>query len=124
MEGLEAQFTQMSQQQRTTDFQMGQLATTVGNMQNKGKFPSTTEPNPKEHCKAIELQSGTKYKGPPLPNEHDEEKEEDEMEQEAEDNKVSKKDEDEEIAPSHEDEEEKGMMKNDKEEMKKKARER
>ncbi|KAL8528868.1 hypothetical protein ACS0TY_006366 [Phlomoides rotata] len=53
--GLEAQFAQMSQQQRTTDFQMGQLATTVGNMQNKGKFPSTTEPNPKEHCKAIKL---------------------------------------------------------------------
>ncbi|KAL8481565.1 hypothetical protein ACS0TY_027901 [Phlomoides rotata] len=83
---------------------MGQLATMVGNMQNKGKFPSTTEPNPKEHCKAIELRK----------------KEEDEIEQEAEDDKVSEKDEGEEVAPFREDEEEKGMMKNDKEGMKKK----
>ncbi|KAL8514850.1 hypothetical protein ACS0TY_013804 [Phlomoides rotata] len=74
---------------------MGQLATTVGNMQNKGKFPSTTEPNPKEHCKAIELRSGTKYQGPPLPNEHDEEKEEEEIEQEVEDDKVEEIEEDE-----------------------------
>ncbi|KAL8485328.1 hypothetical protein ACS0TY_027576 [Phlomoides rotata] len=81
-------------------------------MQNKGKFPSTTESNPKEHCKTIELRSGIKYQGPPLPNELDE----------AEDDKVSEKDEDEEIAPSHEDEEEKGMMKNNKEEMKKKQK--
>ncbi|KAL8469693.1 hypothetical protein ACS0TY_032511 [Phlomoides rotata] len=61
---LSQQVTQLSQQQRNTDFQLGQLATTVGSMQNKGKFPSTTEPNPKEHCKAIELRSGTKYQGP------------------------------------------------------------
>ncbi|KAL8548325.1 hypothetical protein ACS0TY_007595 [Phlomoides rotata] len=109
-----------SSQIKNMEFQIRQLATTVGNMQNKGKFPSNTEPNPKEHCKVIELRSGTRYQGPPLPNEHDEEKEKDEIEQEAEDDKVSEKDEDEEIAPSHEDEEEKGMMKNDKEEMKKK----
>ncbi|KAL8521020.1 hypothetical protein ACS0TY_011528 [Phlomoides rotata] len=32
---LEAQFTQMSHQQRTTDFQLGQLAQTMGNMQTK-----------------------------------------------------------------------------------------
>ncbi|KAL8457955.1 hypothetical protein ACS0TY_035722 [Phlomoides rotata] len=89
-------------------------------MQNKGKFPSTTEPNPKKHCKAIELRSGTRYQGPSLPNEHDEEKEKDEIEQEAEDDKESEKDEEEEIDPFREDEEEKGMMKNDKEEMKKK----
>ncbi|KAL8470046.1 hypothetical protein ACS0TY_032785 [Phlomoides rotata] len=79
---LSQQFTQMSQQQRTTDFQLGQLATTVGSMQNKGKFPSTTEPNPKEHCKAIELRSGTKYQGPQLPSEDDIEKETAEVEQE------------------------------------------
>ncbi|KAL8470353.1 hypothetical protein ACS0TY_032998 [Phlomoides rotata] len=103
-----------SNQMKSMEYQIEQLARTVGNMQNKGKFPSTTEPNPKEHCKAIEIRSGTKYEGPPLPNGHDEEKEEDEIEQEAEDDKVSEKDEDEEIAPSHEDEEEKGMMKNDK----------
>ncbi|KAL8462600.1 hypothetical protein ACS0TY_033582 [Phlomoides rotata] len=79
---LSQQFTQMSQQQRTTDFQLGQLTTTVGSMQNKGKFPSTTEPNPKEHCKAIELRSGTKYQGPQLPSEDDIEKETAEVEQE------------------------------------------
>ncbi|KAL8514115.1 hypothetical protein ACS0TY_013296 [Phlomoides rotata] len=84
-------------------------------MQNKGKFPSTIESNLKEHCKAIELRSGMRYQGPPLPNEHDEEKKKDEIEQENEDYKVSEKDEDEEIAPSHEDEEEKDMMKNDRE---------
>ncbi|KAL8556338.1 hypothetical protein ACS0TY_003957 [Phlomoides rotata] len=115
---MEAQVTQMSQQQRTTDFQLGQLATsvgqlatTVGHMQNKGKFPSTTEPNPKEHCKAIELRSGTKYQGPSLPSEDNVEEREPEIEQEAEDDKVSEKDEDEEVAPLSEDEEEKGKMK-------------
>ncbi|KAL8552500.1 hypothetical protein ACS0TY_001257 [Phlomoides rotata] len=76
-----------SSQMKNMEFQIGQLATTVGHMQNKG---------------------------PPLPNEHDEEKKKDEIEQENEDDKVSEKDEDEEIAPSHEDEEEKAMMKNDK----------
>ncbi|KAL8555972.1 hypothetical protein ACS0TY_003692 [Phlomoides rotata] len=91
------QFTQMSQQQRTTYFQLGQLATTVGNMQNKGKFPSTTEPNPKEHYKAIELQSGTKYQGPPLPSEDKLEEKDQEDEQEKEKDKVDEMDEDEEI---------------------------
>ncbi|KAL8478704.1 hypothetical protein ACS0TY_030544 [Phlomoides rotata] len=112
-----------SNQIKNIDFQMGQLATTVGHMQNKGKFPSTTEPNPKEHYKAIELRSGTRYQGPSLPNEHDEEKKKDEIEQENEDDKVSEMDEDEEIEPCQEDEEEKRLMKNDKEEMKKKPKE-
>ncbi|KAL8519754.1 hypothetical protein ACS0TY_010624 [Phlomoides rotata] len=88
-------------------------------MQNKGKFPSTTEPNPKEHCKAIELRSGTKYQGPSLPSEDDVEEKATKIEQEAEDDKVSEKEEDEEIVPLSEDEEEKGKMKSDKEEMKK-----
>ncbi|KAL8519574.1 hypothetical protein ACS0TY_010490 [Phlomoides rotata] len=113
-----------SNQMKSMEFQIGQLATTVGHMQNKGKFPLNTEPNPKEHCKAIELRSGTKYQGPPLPNEHDEEKEEDEIEQEAEDDKVEEIEEDEEIEPCQEDEEEKGLMKNDKEDMKKKTQRR
>ncbi|KAL8556829.1 hypothetical protein ACS0TY_004338 [Phlomoides rotata] len=111
-----------SSQMKNTEFQIGQLATMVGHMQNKGKFPLTTKSNPKEHCKTIELRSGTRYQGPPLPNEHDEEKMKDEIEQENEDDKVSEKDEDEEISHSHEDEEEKDMMKNDKEEMKKKQK--
>ncbi|KAL8503159.1 hypothetical protein ACS0TY_022051 [Phlomoides rotata] len=78
---MSQQVTQLSQQQRNTDFQLGQLATTVGSMQNKGKFPLTTEPNPKEHCKAIELRSGTKYQGPQLPSEDDVEEKTAEVEQ-------------------------------------------
>ncbi|KAL8480485.1 hypothetical protein ACS0TY_027137 [Phlomoides rotata] len=109
-----------SNQMKSMEFQIGQLVTTVGHMQSKGKFPSNTEPNPNEHCKAIELRSGMKNEGPPLPNEHDEEKEEDEIEQEAEDDRVEEIEEDEEIEPCQEDEEEKGLMKNDKEDMKKK----
>ncbi|KAL8502734.1 hypothetical protein ACS0TY_021736 [Phlomoides rotata] len=120
---LEAQVTQMNQQQKAMEFQMGQLATTVGNIQNKGKFPSTTEPNPKEHCKAIELRSGTKYQGPPLPSEDNVEEKDTEMEQEKEKDKVDEMDEDEEMEPCQEDEEEKGLMKNDKEDMKKKPKE-
>ncbi|KAL8519449.1 hypothetical protein ACS0TY_010398 [Phlomoides rotata] len=105
------QFTQMSQQQRATDFQLGQLATMVGSMQNKGKFPSTTEPNPKEHCKAIELRSGTKYQGPQLPSEDEIEEKTAEVEQEKEKDEVEEIEEDEEIEPNQEDEEEKGLMK-------------
>ncbi|KAL8537209.1 hypothetical protein ACS0TY_012403 [Phlomoides rotata] len=125
MDGVEENGKAMAQhyknleaQQKTMEFQIGQLATTVGHMQNKGKFPSTTEPNPKEYCKVIELRSGMRYQGPPIPNEHDnEEKKEDEIEQEAEDDKdLSEHDEEEEIAPMKEDKEEKGMMKSDKEE--------
>ncbi|KAL8501919.1 hypothetical protein ACS0TY_021151 [Phlomoides rotata] len=108
------QVTQVGQQQRTTDFQLGQLATTVGNMQNKGKFPSTTELNPKEYFNAIKLRSGTSYQEPSIPKEHDGEEEKD---------KVEDIDEDEEIEPCKEDEEEKGLMKNDKEDMKKKLKE-
>ncbi|KAL8470953.1 hypothetical protein ACS0TY_033503 [Phlomoides rotata] len=92
-------------------------------MKNKGKFPSTTEPNPKEHCKAIELRSGTKYQGPPLPIEDNVGKKEIEIEEEREKDKVEEIEEDEEITPLSEDEEEKRMMKSDTEEMKKKVKE-
>ncbi|KAL8520478.1 hypothetical protein ACS0TY_011120 [Phlomoides rotata] len=126
-DAIEAMFKKMDEymksnnnQMKSMEYQIGQLATTVGHMQNKDKFPSTTEPNPKEHCKAIELRSGTKYQGPSLPSEDNVEEKEPEIEQEAEDDKVSEKDEEEEIAPLSEDEEEKGKMKRDKEEMKKK----
>ncbi|KAL8536467.1 hypothetical protein ACS0TY_011904 [Phlomoides rotata] len=126
-DAIEAMFKKMDEymksnnnQMKSMEYQIGQLATTVGHMQNKGKFPSTTEPNPKEHCKAIELRSGTKYQGPSLPSEDNVEEREPEIEQEAEDDKVSEKDKDEEVAPLSEDEEEKGKMKRDKEEIKKK----
>ncbi|KAL8489128.1 hypothetical protein ACS0TY_025144 [Phlomoides rotata] len=102
MKNMEAQVTQMSQRQKAMDFQLGQLATTVGNMQNKGKIPSTTEPNLKEYCNATKLRSGTSYQEPSIPKEHDGEEEKD---------KVEDIDEDEEIEPCKEDEEEKGLMK-------------
>ncbi|KAL8506836.1 hypothetical protein ACS0TY_017651 [Phlomoides rotata] len=57
-------------------------------MQNKEKFPSTTEPNPKEHCKAIELRSSTKYQGPQLLSEDDVEEKTVEVEQEKEKDEV------------------------------------
>ncbi|KAL8513652.1 hypothetical protein ACS0TY_012949 [Phlomoides rotata] len=38
----------------------------------KGKFPSTTETNPREHCKAIKLRSGTRYDGPSNPLDEEE----------------------------------------------------
>ncbi|KAL8556865.1 hypothetical protein ACS0TY_004368 [Phlomoides rotata] len=97
-------------QMKNMEFQIGQLATTVGNMQNKGKFPSTIELNPKEHCKTIELRSGTKYQGPQLPSEDDVEEETAEIEQEREKDEVEEIEEDEEIEPNQEDEEEKGVM--------------
>ncbi|KAL8539489.1 hypothetical protein ACS0TY_001197 [Phlomoides rotata] len=110
------QMKNMETQQKAMDFQLGQLATTVGNMQNKGKFPSTTEPNTKEYCKAIKLRSGTSYQEPSIPKEHDGEEEKDNVEDIEEDEEIEPCQEDEEIEPCQEDEEEKGLMKNAKEE--------
>ena len=39
---------------KNLEVQIGQLATTI-NAQQKGTFPSNTEVNPKEQCKAITL---------------------------------------------------------------------
>ncbi|KAL8471087.1 hypothetical protein ACS0TY_033599 [Phlomoides rotata] len=69
---MEAMFKKMekfmkntSGQIKTLEHQVGQLASTVGQQHQKGKFPSTTETNPIEHCKAIQLRSGTSYEVPP-----------------------------------------------------------
>ncbi|KAL8535847.1 hypothetical protein ACS0TY_011476 [Phlomoides rotata] len=72
-----------SGQIKTLEHQMGQLASTVGEQHQKGKFPSTTETNPREHCKAIKLRSGTSYDGPSKPLD-EEEKGGDEEEEELE----------------------------------------
>ena len=48
---------------RSLETQIGQLATLMAN-RAKGDLPSTAEVNPKEHCKAITLRSGTNYQGP------------------------------------------------------------
>lgn len=52
---------------KNLEVQMGQLATSMKSQQ-QGKFPSDTEINPKEHCKAITLRSG-KQIGESLPEE-------------------------------------------------------
>ncbi|KAL8546783.1 hypothetical protein ACS0TY_006486 [Phlomoides rotata] len=45
----------------------------------KGKFPSTTEVNPREHCNAITLRSGTKYESPSMLQEEKSEANEEEQ---------------------------------------------
>ncbi|KAL8530597.1 hypothetical protein ACS0TY_007576 [Phlomoides rotata] len=99
-EVMEAMFKKMeefmkstSSQIKTLEHQVGQLATTMGEQHQKGKFPSTTETNPREHCKAIELRSGTSYNGPLKPIDEEE----------------GEEDEEEELEPAKEDEEDKSM---------------
>ncbi|KAL8457495.1 hypothetical protein ACS0TY_035385 [Phlomoides rotata] len=103
---------------------MGQLASTVGEQHQRGKFPSTTETNPKEHCKAIKLRSGTKYDGPSNPL--DEEEKVQEKKEEV--NEDPLEEEEEELELGKEDEEEKGMgtelkKKKEQEKMKEKTEE-
>ncbi|KAI3448633.1 hypothetical protein Pfo_005298 [Paulownia fortunei] len=50
-------------QMKSMETQIGQLATEINAQKHKGNFPSDTEMNPREHCKAIQLQSRTKIKG-------------------------------------------------------------
>ncbi|KAL8515495.1 hypothetical protein ACS0TY_014253 [Phlomoides rotata] len=75
-----------SGQIKTLEHQVGQMASTMGEQHQKGKFPSTTETNPREHCKAIKLRSGTSYDGPSKPLDEEEmgqeEVNEDQMEEE------------------------------------------
>ncbi|KAL8457333.1 hypothetical protein ACS0TY_035255 [Phlomoides rotata] len=65
------------------------MASTMGEQHQKGKFPSTMETNPREHCKSIKLRSGTSYDGPSklldeeeMGQEEKEEVNEDQMEEE------------------------------------------
>ncbi|KAL8461939.1 hypothetical protein ACS0TY_033138 [Phlomoides rotata] len=105
-EVMEAMFKKMEEfmkntsgQIKTLEHQVGQLASTVGEQHQKGKFPSTTETNPREHCKAIKLQSGTSYDGPSKPLD------EEEMGQEVNEDQM----EEEELELAKEDEEDKSM---------------
>ncbi|KAL8503192.1 hypothetical protein ACS0TY_022081 [Phlomoides rotata] len=125
-DAMEAMFKKMeefmkgtSNQIKTLEHQMGQLALTVGEQHQKGKFPSTTEMNPREHCKAIKLRSGTRYDGPSNPLE-----EEEVVEEEKEDGNEDSIEE-EELELAKEDEKDKSMgtereKKKEQEEMKKK----
>ncbi|KAL8511208.1 hypothetical protein ACS0TY_017870 [Phlomoides rotata] len=56
-------------QLKNLEFQIGQVASS-SQTRDQGKFPSTTEVNPREHCKAITLRSGTNYKGPSIPQQN------------------------------------------------------
>ena len=47
----------MSATMKSLEVQVGQLATELKN-QKKGKCPSDTKQNPRDHCKAITLRSG------------------------------------------------------------------
>ncbi|KAL8515127.1 hypothetical protein ACS0TY_014002 [Phlomoides rotata] len=102
-EAIEAMFKRMEEfmkntsgQIKTLEHQMRQLASTMGEQHQKGKFPSTTETNPREHCKAIKLRSGTIYDGPSKPLDEEEKGEIEEEEEE-------------ELELAKEDEEDKGM---------------
>ncbi|KAL8463342.1 hypothetical protein ACS0TY_034122 [Phlomoides rotata] len=97
----------VAQQINNLEFQVGELVTTVGHMQNKGKFPSATEPNPIEHCKVVELRSRKRYDGPSMPKEVDKEDEIVEQDIDVDEDQHDKKESPEEIV--EEDEEEKGM---------------
>ncbi|KAL8474207.1 hypothetical protein ACS0TY_030867 [Phlomoides rotata] len=92
-----------SSQIKTLEHQVGQLASTVGEQHQKGKFPSTTETNPREHCKAIKLRSGTSYDGPSKPLD------EEEMGQEEKEEVNEDQMEEEELEQAKEDEEDKSM---------------
>ncbi|KAI3451359.1 hypothetical protein Pfo_008024 [Paulownia fortunei] len=53
-------------QMKSMETQIGHLTTEINAQKHKGNFPSDTEMNPREHCKAIQLRSGTKIKGPEM----------------------------------------------------------
>ena len=57
MDNIETYCTNMSATIKSLEVQVGQLASELKNQQ-KGKFPSDTEQNPRDHCKDITLRSG------------------------------------------------------------------
>ncbi|KAL8535149.1 hypothetical protein ACS0TY_010966 [Phlomoides rotata] len=83
---------------------MGKMASNFRQQHQKGKFPSTTETNPREHCKAIKLRSGTRYDGPSNPID-----EEEIVQEEKEEVNEDPIEEEEELELAKEDEEDKGM---------------
>ncbi|KAL8504773.1 hypothetical protein ACS0TY_016094 [Phlomoides rotata] len=88
---------------KTLEHQMGQMASNFGQQHQKGKFPSTTKTNPREHCKAIKLRSGTRYDGPSNPLDEEEVVQEDQ--EEGNEDSI----EEEELELANEDEEDKSM---------------
>ncbi|KAL8541542.1 hypothetical protein ACS0TY_002708 [Phlomoides rotata] len=108
---------------KSLEHQMGQMASNFGQQHQKGKFSSITETNPKEHCKAIKLRSGTRYNGPSNPLD-----EEEVVQEEKKEVKEDQIEEEEELELAKKDEEEKGMgtereKKKEQEKMKEKVEE-
>ncbi|KAL8523566.1 hypothetical protein ACS0TY_013513 [Phlomoides rotata] len=59
----------MDNRMEKVEEQLRSLMASSSQAREKRKFPSTTEVNPREHCKAIALRSGTNYEGPSVPQE-------------------------------------------------------
>ncbi|XP_041011488.1 uncharacterized protein LOC121255284 [Juglans microcarpa x Juglans regia] len=64
LDNIETHCSNMGAAIKNIEVQIRQLATTI-NAQQRGTFPSNTEVNPKEQCKAITLRSGKEIERPP-----------------------------------------------------------
>ncbi|XP_062080868.1 uncharacterized protein LOC133785663 [Humulus lupulus] len=62
LDNIKTHMSNMGATMNSMAVQVGQLATTTGSQQ-KGDFPSYTEVNPKEQCKAIYLRIGKEFEG-------------------------------------------------------------
>lgn len=74
LDNLETHCSNMGTTMMSLEVQIGQLASSL-KAQQSGNFPSDTEKNPKDHCKAITLRSGKEIEGSkPWENKTNEEK--------------------------------------------------
>ena len=64
LDNIETHCSNMGATMKNLEVQIGQLATTI-NAQQRGTFPSNTEVNPTEQCKAITLKSGREIEWSP-----------------------------------------------------------
>ena len=62
LDNIETHCSNMGAIMKNLEVQIGQLATTI-NAQQRGTFPSNTEVNPKEQCKALHLGVEEKLRG-------------------------------------------------------------
>ncbi|XP_024029937.1 uncharacterized protein LOC112094091 [Morus notabilis] len=63
LDNIETHCNNMNATMKSLEVKIGQLANAVKG-QSSGKFPSDTEPNSKDHCKAITLRSGKEVEAP------------------------------------------------------------
>ena len=64
LDNIKTHCSNMGATMKNLEVRIGQLATTI-NVQQRGTFPSNTEVNPKEQCKAITLRSGREIERSP-----------------------------------------------------------